>query len=120
MNCSSSRYPHALRRLRRAGESLMYGIMFVRTTFHQTQLEPVITHMGYSIPSTRFDGTVHVCSRFPGSFVTGAFVHGRRESAVFQCPESRVFEGTQVGNALYSRLPNAGTLRFRRVPVLGL
>ena len=38
----------------------------------------------------------------------------------FQCPESRVFEGTQLGNALYSRLPNAGTLQFRRVPVLGL
>ena len=49
-----------------------------------------------------------------------AFVNGRRESAVFQCPESRVLEGPQLGNALYSRLPNAGTLRFRRVPVLGL
>ena len=49
-----------------------------------------------------------------------AFVHGRRESAVCQCPESRVLEGTQLGNALYSGLPNAGTLRFTRVPALGL
>ena len=71
MSYNSSDYPRALRRLRRAGVSLMYGIIFVRAAPHQTQLEPVITHMGYSFPRTRFEGTVPVRSRFPGLSVTG-------------------------------------------------